>query len=201
MPYLVLVRHGQSKYNEQNRFTGWKDVPLSKLGVEEARNAAKKLLGFKFDVAYTSVLKRAIKTLEIIMNGINHPTIPVYKDNALNERDYGDLIGMNKDDARKKFGEDQVHIWRRSYDIRPPGGESLKDTAERALPYFNNRILADLKKGKNVIVSAHGNSLRAIVMKLDNLTEEQVLKLEIPTGIPIIYKFDSEGNVVSKKVL
>jgi len=201
MAYLVLVRHGQSKYNEQNRFTGWKDVPLSKLGVEEAENAAKKLVGFKFDIAYTSVLKRAIKTLEIIMKGILHPNTPVRKDKALNERDYGDLIGMNKDDARKKFGEEQVRIWRRSYDIRPPGGESLKDTAERALPYFSKYILADLKKGKNVIVSAHGNSLRAIVMKLDSLTKEQVLKLEIPTGVPIIYKFDSKGNVISKKVL
>ena len=201
MAYIVLVRHGQSKYNEQNRFTGWKDVPLSKLGVEEAENAAKKLVGFKFDIAYTSVLKRAIKTLEIIMKGILHPNTPVRKDKALNERDYGDLIGMNKDDARKKFGEEQVRIWRRSYDIRPPGGESLKDTAERALPYFSKYILADLKKGKNVIVSAHGNSLRAIVMKLDSLTKEQVLKLEIPTGVPIIYKFDSKGNVISKKVL
>ena len=135
------------------------------------------------------------------MKGILHPNTPVRKDKALNERDYGDLIGMNKDDARKKFGEEQVRIWRRSYDIRPPGGESLKDTAERALPYFSKYILADLKKGKNVIVSAHGNSLRAIVMKLDSLTKEQVLKLEIPTGVPIIYKFDSKGNVISKKVL
>lgn len=201
MAYLVLVRHGQSKYNEQNRFTGWKDVPLSKLGVEEAKNAAKKLLGFKFDIAYTSVLKRAIKTLEIMMEGIKNPIIPVHKDKALNERDYGDLIGMNKDDARKKFGEEQVYIWRRSYDTRPPGGESLKDTAERALPYFNKYILADLKKGNNVIVSAHGNSLRAIVMKLDNLSKEQILKLEIPTGVPIVYEFDSKGNVISKKVL
>ena len=201
MAYLVLVRHGQSVYNKQNRFTGWKDVHLSFLGEKEAKNAGKKLKGFKFDIAYTSVLKRAIHTLNIIIKVTKHPKIPIKKNKALNERDYGKLIGMNKDEARKKYGEEQVRIWRRSYDIRPPDGESLKDTAARTLPYFNNYIMGGIKKGKNVLVSAHGNSLRAIVMKLDNLNKEQVLKLEIPTGIPIVYEFDKRGKVVSKRIL
>lgn len=201
MSYIVLVRHGQSVYNKQNRFTGWRDVHLSSLGKKEAKNAGKKLKGFSFDVAYTSVLKRAIHTLDIIMKVTKHPKIPVKKNKALNERDYGKLIGMNKDEARKKYGEGQVHIWRRSYDVAPPGGESLKDTAARALPYFNKYIMKDIKKGKNVLVSAHGNSLRAIVMKLDKLSKEQVIKLEIPTGVPIVYEIDKKGKIISKKIL
>ena len=201
MTYLVLVRHGQSVWNKLNRFTGWRDVHLSSLGKEEAKNAGEKLKGFKFDIAYTSVLKRAISTLDIILKVTKHPKIPIKKNKALNERDYGKLIGMNKDEARKKYGEEQVHIWRRSYDVAPPGGESLKDTAARALPYFNKYIMKDIKKGKNVLVSAHGNSLRAIVMKLDKLNKGRVLKLEIPTGVPIVYEIGKKGKVVSKKIL
>ena len=201
MTYLVLVRHGQSVWNKLNRFTGWRDVHLSSLGKEEAKKAGEKLKGFRFDIAYTSVLKRAISTLDIILKVTKHPKIPIRKNKALNERDYGKLIGMNKDEARKKYGEEQVHIWRRSYDVAPPGGESLKDTAARALPYFNKYIMKDIKKGKNVLVSAHGNSLRAIVMKLDKLNKGRVLKLEIPTGVPIVYEIGKKGKVVSKKIL
>ena len=200
MPYLVLVRHGQSRWNLENRFTGWRDINLSPYGIKEAKQAGKLLKknNFIFDIAYTSVLIRAIKTLGIILKVMQHPKMPIKKNKALNERDYGKLIGMNKDEARKRFGEEQVHIWRRSYDVAPPGGESLKDTANRALPYFNKYIMKDIKKGKNVLVSAHGNSLRAIIMKLDKLTKEQVLKLEIPTGVPIVYKFDKKGEILSK---
>ena len=201
MAYLVLVRHGQSLWNKQNRFTGWKDVPLSSLGIEEAKKAAKKLKGFKFDIAYTSVLIRAIDTLKIILRVMKHPKIPIKKDKALNERDYGNLVGMNKYEARKVYGIEQVKLWRRSYDTKPPGGESLKDTAQRTLPYFNKCIMKDLKKGKNVLVSAHGNSLRSIVMKLDNLSKKEVIALEIPTGVPIVYGIGGKGKVVSKKIL
>jgi len=200
MTILVLVRHGKSEYNKKNLFTGWKDVDLAPEGEEEARKAGKKLKGFKFDIAYTSVLIRAIRTLNIIMDIMNHPPIRTIKDKALNERNYGDLIGMNKDDARKKFGAEKVHKWRRSYDIQPPGGESLKDTANRTLPHFDSTIMKDINDGKNVIVSAHHNSLRSIVMKLDNLSEEEVVNLEIPTGIPIVYEF-KEGKIVSKNIL
>jgi len=201
MVYLVLVRHGESLWNLQNRFTGWRDIDLSSKGIQEAKNAGKKLKKYKFDVAYTSVLKRAINTLKIILKEMKHKKMTVKKNWRLNERDYGKLIGMNKDDARKKYGKEQVHIWRRSYDVRPPGGESLKDTSARTIPYFNKYIMEDIKNGKNVLVSAHGNSLRAIVMKLDKLTKEQVLKLEIPTGIPIVYEFDKKGKIISKKIL
>lgn len=200
MPYLVLVRHGQSLWNLKNIFTGWRDIDLSPFGRKEAKRAGEilKKKGFEFDIAYTSVLIRAISTLDIILKTMRHKKIPIRKNKAINERDYGSLVGMNKDEARKKFGVEQVHIWRRSYDIAPPGGESLKDTAERTLPYFTKYIMADIKKGNNVLVSAHGNSLRSIVMKLDKLTKEQVVRLEIPTGIPIVYEFDKGGRIISK---
>src|SRR3989338_3788318 len=201
MAYLVLVRHGQSLWNLQNRFTGWRDVSLSSNGKKEAKSAGQKLKSFKFDIAYTSVLKRAIETLSIMLKLMRHRKIPVRKSWRLNERDYGNLVGMNKDEARKKFGKEQVHIWRRGYDARPPGGESLKDTAARAIPYFNKYIMKNLKKGKNVLVSAHGNSLRSIVMKLDKLTKEQVINLEIPTGVPLVYEINEKGKIVSKKIL
>ena len=194
MPYLVLVRHGQSLWNLKNIFTGWRDIDLSPLGRKEAKKAGivLKKKKFVFDIAYTSVLIRAINTLDIILKTMKHKKIPIKKDWRLNERDYGKLVGMNKDVARKKFGIEQVHIWRRSYDVAPPEGESLKDTAERTLPYFKKHIMADIKKGKNILVSAHGNSLRSIVMKLDKLTKKQVLNLEIPTGVSIVYEFDRQ---------
>lgn len=201
MATLVLVRHGESQWNLENRFTGWIDVPLTDKGREEARRAGEKIKGIKFDKAYTSVLKRAIETLEIILKVIGAEKIPIEKDPALNERHYGDLQGLNKAETAKKYGDEQVHIWRRSYDVAPPGGESLKDTAARTLPYFEKEIIPDLKAGKNILVSAHGNSLRSIVMELDKLTKEQVLELNLGTGIPIIYEFDKNLNILSKKEL
>ena len=200
---LVLVRHGQSEWNRKNLFTGWQDVDLTEQGVAEAEKAAVLLKerGFRFDEAFTSDLIRAQRTLDIILDKTGQTGIPITRDQALNERDYGDLVGLNKDDARKKWGEEQVHIWRRSYDVPPPGGESLKDTAERAVPYFRERILPKVIAGEDVIVSAHGNSLRAIIMWLDRLTPEQVVKLELGTGVPIVYRFDENGDVVAKEVL
>lgn len=201
MATLVLVRHGESQWNLENRFTGWVDVELSDKGREEAKRAGKKLMGLKFDKAYTSALKRAQDTLSIILKTIGQEKIPVEKDQALNERMYGDLQGLNKAETAKKFGDDQVKIWRRSYDVRPPNGESLKDTAARTLPYFESTILPDVKAGKNVIVAAHGNSLRSIVMNLDKLTKEQVLELNLGTGVPIVYELDSNLKILSKKEL
>jgi len=200
---LVLVRHGQSEWNRKNLFTGWKDVDLTEQGIAEAHKAAQLLkgAGIRFDEAFTSDLKRARHTLDIILKDMGQEGIPVVHDAAINERDYGDLVGMNKDDARKKWGEEQVHIWRRSYDVPPPGGESLKDTAERSVPYFREHILPEVMKGRNVLVSAHGNSLRAIIMWLEKLAPEQVLKLELATGVPIVYRIDETGKVVSKEVL
>ncbi len=202
MPTLVLVRHGQSEWNLKNIFTGSHDVDLTEKGIEEARSAGKKLkeLGIKFDEAFTSNLARAQKTLTLALEEME-TKLPTERNEALNERDYGDLMGKNKDEARKEFGEEQVKIWRRSYDIAPPNGESLKDTADRTLPYFNEKIMEEIKAGKNILVSAHGNSLRAIVMQLDNLSPEKVVNLEIATGIPIVYEMDEEGKVVSKKIL
>ena len=192
--FLVLVRHGQSEWNAKNLFTGWKDPDLTNDGTKEAINAGSliKQKDIQFSMMFTSALKRAQITGQIILNNINQTDIKIEKNQALNERDYGDLSGLNKDDARKKWGEEQVHIWRRSYDVPPPGGESLKDTAERVLPYFNNFILPKIMQGKNILVAAHGNSLRSLVMQLDNLSKEEVVALEIPTGAPIIYSF--EGN-------
>ncbi len=200
---LVLVRHGQSEWNKLNLFTGWRDPGLSEKGVEEARTAGRllKAEGYKFDVAFTSALKRAQQTLELMLEELGQTGLLTYADQALNERDYGDLSGLNKDDARRRWGEEQVHIWRRSYDVKPPGGESLKDTAARTLPYYEAKIWPEVKAGRNVLVSAHGNSLRSIVMKLDNLSPDEVTKLEIATGVPIVYQLDDEGRVRSKRIL
>jgi 2,3-bisphosphoglycerate-dependent phosphoglycerate mutase len=201
MSRLVLLRHGESQWNLENRFTGWVDVPLSPAGEEEARRAGEKLLGFRFDCAFTSVLKRAIDTLRIVLEVIHQTGIPIEKDQALNERRYGDLQGLNKAETMKKYGEQQVKLWRRSYDVRPPGGESLKDTADRVLPYYEARIRPHLLAGRTVLVSAHGNSLRALVMQLDRLTPDEVLELNIPTGVPLLYEFDDAGTPISHRYL
>lgn len=200
---LVLTRHGQSEWNKLNLFTGWKDPALTELGREEALTGAKRVAatGIKFDVAFTSALQRAQTTLGIQLKEIGQEDIPIHKDQALNERDYGELSGLNKDDARKKWGEDQVHIWRRSYDIPPPGGESLKLTAERVWPYYHKEILPLVKQGKNVIVAAHGNSLRAMIKDIENISDDDIVGLELATGVPILYKLDSDGKVVSKEIL
>ena len=189
--YLVLVRHGQSEWNEKNLFTGWKDPKLTPRGVDEAIKAGKELKedGYSFDKMFTSDLFRAQDTGRIILEQMDIPSIEVIKDVSLNERNYGDLAGLNKDEARKKWGEDQVHIWRRSFDVPPPGGESLKDTAERVLPYFKENIIPELIEGLNILVAAHGNSLRALVMELEEISSEEIVKLEISTGVPLIYKF------------
>ena len=189
---LILVRHGLSVYNDQNRFTGWKDVDLNEQGVKEAKQAVTLLEEVNFDMAFTSKLKRANDTLNLILKGINQESILIEKDLALNERDYGDLVGQNKAEAAKKFGDEQVQIWRRSYDIPPPGGESLKDTADRVIPYLNEKILPQVHDGKNIIVSAHGNSIRAIVMALKNFTPEQILKTEIGWCEPWIFEFEDK---------
>lgn len=200
---LVLVRHGQSEWNKLNLFTGWRDVELSERGIDEARRAGRALkeAGFTFDIAFTSALKRAQATLDIILEELGQSDIPIERDQALNERDYGDLAGLNKDDARERWGEEQVHIWRRSYDTRPPGGESLKDTAERVLPYYEEKILPLVEAGKDVIVSAHGNSLRALIMQLDGLTREEITQLNLATGVPIVYKVNPDGSVAEKREL
>ena len=190
--YLVLVRHGQSEWNEKNLFTGWKDPKLTPRGVDEAIKAGKELkeAGYSFDKMFTSDLFRAQDTGRIILEQMDIPSIEVIKDVSLNERNYGDLAGLNKDEARKKWGEDQVHIWRRSFDVPPPGGESLKDTAERVLPYFKENIIPELLEGLNILVAAHGNSLRALVMELEEISSEEIVELEISTGVPLIYKFE-----------
>ena len=195
---LVLVRHGQSEWNLKNLFTGWKDVDLTEQGVTEARAAGRKLKaqGLKFDVAYTSALKRANRTLDLILEEMGE-TVPIVRDQALNERDYGDLVGMNKDDARAKWGEEQVLIWRRSYDVPPPGGESLKDTVARALPYFVQEILPRVLRGERTLIAAHGNSLRALIMVRERLTPEKILKRELATGVPIIYRLNADSTVAS----
>ena len=197
---LVLVRHGQSEWNLKNLFTGWKDPDLTELGIEEARDAGRKLKsqGLTFDVAFTSVLKRAQHTLDILLSELGQTGLPTSKDLALNERDYGDLSGLNKDDARKRWGEEQVHIWRRSYDVQPPGGESLKDTLARALPYYVQEILPCVLRGERTLVSAHGNSLRALIMVLERLSPERILKRELATGVPIIYRLNADSTVASK---
>jgi 2,3-bisphosphoglycerate-dependent phosphoglycerate mutase len=201
MALLVLVRHGESQWNLENRFTGWIDVSLTDKGRAEARRAGEKIRQMQFDRAYTSVLQRATETLDIILEVIGQKGIPVAYDQALNERHYGDLQGLNKAETAEKFGKEQVHVWRRSYDVAPPGGESLKDTAARTLPYFQANIIPDLQAGKNVLVSAHGNSLRSIVMELDQLTREQVMELNLATGVPIVYEFSPELKVLSKRIL
>ncbi len=197
---LILIRHGQSKWNALNQFTGWKDPDLTATGIEEAHNAGKIINNLKinFDLVFTSALIRAQNTAEIILKEINQ-SLSTIKNQALNERNYGDLAGLNKDDARKRWGDKQVHIWRRSYDIPPPGGESLKDTGERVLPFFMKEILPHVCEGKNVLVAAHGNSLRSLIKFLDNISDEDIVKLEIPTGAPIHYVINEDGSVKSKK--
>jgi 2,3-bisphosphoglycerate-dependent phosphoglycerate mutase len=199
---LVLVRHGQSEWNQKNLFTGWRDVGLTEAGIEEAKAAGRRLKArnFTFDLAYTSALKRAQDTLTIILEELGQTGLETKFDEALNERDYGDLVGLNKDDARKRWGEEQVHIWRRSYDVAPPGGESLKDTLARALPYYVKHILPDVLSGKRVLVSAHGNSLRALIMAIEGQKPDEIVKLELPTGVPVVYRLRSDSRVESKEI-
>ena len=211
MPDLILLRHGESQWNLENRFTGWVDIPLSPKGEEEAHQAGEKLKQYRFDKAYTSVLKRAIDTLKIVLKIIGQENLPTEYDQALNERHYGALQGKNKAEIGKIYGEQQLKIWRRSYDVPPPSdvtelnpdgvSESLKDTAARTLPYFESKIMPDILAGENIIVAAHGNSLRSIVMKLDNLSREAVLELNIPTGVPLLYKYDSKGKITEHRYL
>ncbi|MEK7761095.1 MAG: 2,3-bisphosphoglycerate-dependent phosphoglycerate mutase [Nitrospirota bacterium] len=201
MARLILLRHGESQWNLENRFTGWVDVPLSPRGIQEATHAGEKLRSFTFDRAFTSVLARANETLRLALETIGQTGIPIEKDKALNERMYGELQGMNKDETAKKYGEAQVKIWRRSYDVRPPGGESLKDTAERVLPYYERTIKPYLLKGDTILVAAHGNSLRALIMELEQLSREQVLELNIPTGAPLLYEMDKTGKVLDHRYL
>jgi len=200
---LVLVRHGQSEWNKLNLFTGWRDPGLTELGVEEAELAGQRLRqrGLQFDVAFTSVLSRAQKTCDIILDEIGQPGLETLRDQALNERDYGDLAGLNKNDARAKWGDEQVHIWRRSYSTQPPGGESLRDTVARVLPYYIREIQPRVMRGERVLVAAHGNSLRALVMVLDGLTTETIPDLELATGIPMIYRLNADTTVASKEVV
>jgi 2,3-bisphosphoglycerate-dependent phosphoglycerate mutase len=200
---LVLVRHGQSDWNLKNLFTGWKDPDLTPQGVGEATAAGQRLkaMGLQFDIAYTSALTRAQHTCRLILGELGQTDLPTIREQALNERDYGDLSGLNKDDARAKWGEDQVHLWRRSYDVPPPGGESLKDTVARVLPYYCQEILPRVLRGERVIVAAHGNSLRALVMILDRLTPETIPSMELETGIPLVYRLKADSTVDTKKVL
>jgi 2,3-bisphosphoglycerate-dependent phosphoglycerate mutase len=197
---LVLLRHGQSEWNLKNLFTGWRDVDLTEQGVAEARAAGQKLKarGIKFDVAFTSVLKRAQRTLDLTLAEMGQKNIPVFEDAALNERDYGDLVGLNKDEARKKWGDEQVHKWRRSYGVAPPGGESLKDTVARTLPYFEKEILPRVLRGERTLVAAHGNSLRALIMVLEKLSPEAIVKRELATGVPIVYRLAADATVAEK---
>jgi 2,3-bisphosphoglycerate-dependent phosphoglycerate mutase len=200
---LVLVRHGQSDWNLKNLFTGWKDPDLTELGIQEATTGGQALAdyGIKFDIAFTSALVRAQHTLKLVLDKVGQPDLETIRDQALNERDYGDLSGLNKDDARAKWGEEQVHVWRRSYDVPPPGGESLRDTGARVWPYYLTEILPRVLRGEKVLVAAHGNSLRSLVMVLDRLTREQVLSLNLATGVPMVYKLKADSTVASKEVL
>ncbi|HEY8381378.1 MAG TPA: 2,3-bisphosphoglycerate-dependent phosphoglycerate mutase [Microvirga sp.] len=200
---LVLARHGQSEWNLKNLFTGWRDPGLTDLGVEEARRAGQRLkaMGVQFDIAFTSDLSRAQRTCSLILEEIGQPSLTTIRDQALNERDYGDLAGLNKDDARAKWGEEQVHLWRRSYDVPPPGGESLKDTVARVLPYYMREILPRVMRGERVLVAAHGNSLRALVMVLDRLDASTIPSMELATGIPLVYQVNADTTVADKKVL
>ncbi|MBV8443647.1 MAG: 2,3-bisphosphoglycerate-dependent phosphoglycerate mutase [Hyphomicrobiales bacterium] len=200
---LVLLRHGQSEWNLKNLFTGWRDVDLTPAGVEEAIEAGRRLKarGITFDVAFTSALVRAQHTLALTLAEMGQKGLPESRDQALNERDYGDLVGLNKDDARKKWGEEQVHLWRRSYDVQPPSGESLRDTVARALPYYCQEILPEVLRGKRVLVAAHGNSLRALVMVLDRLTPKTIPTLELATGVPLVYRLNLDSTVESKEIL
>ncbi len=200
---LVLVRHGQSEWNLKNLFTGWRDPDLSELGHAEAKAAGAALAarGLKFDIAYTSVLQRAQKTCQYILDAVGQSSLTTIRNLALNERDYGELSGLNKDDARAKWGEDQVHVWRRSYDVPPPGGESLKDTGARVWPYYLHDIQPHVLRGQTVLVAAHGNSLRALIMALDGLSGEEIVRMEIGAGVPIIYRLNADSTVASKETL
>ena len=200
---LVLCRHGQSDWNLKNLFTGWKDPGLTEKGIAEAHEAAARLkaIGIKFDIAFTSALSRAQHTTSIILEDLGQAGLETIRDQALNERDYGDLSGLNKDEARAKFGEEQVHIWRRSYDVPPPGGESLKDTAARVLPYYIHTILPQVMSGKSVLVAAHGNSLRALIMAMEGLTGEEIVKRELDTGVPIVYRLNADTTIAQKQEL
>ncbi len=200
---LVLVRHGQSEWNLKNLFTGWRDVGLTDLGREEAKSAGTRLkaLGLTFDIAFTSALTRAQASCDLILGELGQAGLETIRDQALNERDYGDLSGLNKDDARAKWGEEQVHIWRRSYDIAPPGGESLKDTGARVWPYYIHVLQPHVLRGETVLVVAHGNSLRALIMALDGLTGDQIVKTELATGVPIVYRLNADSTVMSKDIL
>ncbi|MGB2867548.1 MAG: 2,3-bisphosphoglycerate-dependent phosphoglycerate mutase [Bacteroidota bacterium] len=210
MPNLLLLRHGESQWNLENRFTGWVDIPLSPKGEEEARSAGEKLKQYRFHKGFTSVLQRAIKTLDIVLKITGQTNLPVERNQALNERHYGALQGKNKAEIGKQYGEQQLKIWRRSYDVPPPKdktelnpdgrSESLKDTAARTLPYFESKILPEVSAGRDIIVAAHGNSLRSIVMKLDNLSEEEVLELNIPTGVPLLYVYKN-GKIIEHRYL
>ncbi len=201
MSKLVIIRHGQSEWNLQNLFTGWVDVDLSPKGVEEANGAIDKLKDFHFDAAFSSVLIRANRTLDIALQGIGQGDLHVEKNEALNERHYGDLQGKNKKETALKFGEEQVHIWRRSFDVAPPNGESLKDTLERVIPYYTTNIEPKLKESKTIIISAHGNSLRALIMYLEGLSSEEILKREIPTGQPYLYELNAELKITKSEYL
>jgi 2,3-bisphosphoglycerate-dependent phosphoglycerate mutase len=200
---LVLCRHGQSEWNLKNLFTGWKDPDLTALGVDEAKAAGRKLKakGISFDVAFTSDLIRAQKTCQLMLDELGQPKLETRRHMALNERDYGELSGLNKDDARKKWGEEQVHLWRRSYDVPPPGGESLKDTAARVLPYYVHDILPVVLSGKKTLVAAHGNSLRALIMAMEGLSGEAIIKRELATGVPIVYRLNADSTIASKEEL
>jgi len=201
MKQMVLIRHGESQWNLENRFTGWVDVPLSPRGEQEAKEAGQKLQAYRFTQAFTSVLTRAVKTLEIVLEVIGQTDLTVEKNAALNERKYGELQGLNKSETIEKYGDHQVKLWRRSYDVRPPGGESLQDTAERVIPYYQENIYPILSNGESMLVVAHGNSLRALVMHLDQLSREEVLELNIPTGAPLLYELDDEGKILSHRYL
>ena len=200
---LVLVRHGQSEWNLKNLFTGWRDVDLTEQGHSEAISAGQKIKakGLKFDIAFTSALQRAQKTCQHILDEVGQGTLKTVRDEALNERDYGELSGLNKDDARKKWGEEQVHIWRRSYATQPPGGESLRDTGARVWPYYMHTMQPHVLRGNTVLVAAHGNSLRALIMALDGLTPDEVVKLELPTGLPVVYRLNEDTTVAEKREL
>jgi 2,3-bisphosphoglycerate-dependent phosphoglycerate mutase len=200
---LVLVRHGESEWNKKNLFTGWRDVGLTEAGIKEAREAGRRIKarGLRFDVAFTSALIRAQRSLDLMLEEIGQRDIPVFKDQALNERDYGDLVGLNKDDARAKWGAEQVQIWRRSYDVAPPGGESLKDTAARVLPYYIKDMLPRLLRGDNMLVAAHGNSLRALVMVLEHLSPEKIVGRELATGLPLVYRLNADSTVAEREEL
>ena len=197
MSKLTLIRHGQSEWNELNLFTGWKNPGLTKKGEKEAIDAGILLRekGIKFDIAFTSALKRAQDTLNIILEEIEQTSLKIIKDQSLNERDYGNLSGLNKDEARKKWGEEKVHQWRRSFDVPPPGGESLKNTSERVIPYYERNIVPRINEGLNILVTAHGNSLRSLIMHIDKISPEDIVKLEIGTGVPLIYKTKGSGNI------